>query len=62
MALHEKLEVSNSSMGSRPYEEYFPSAEELAQLEKDEPALYETYRELIATTTFVSTSTPVMEM
>jgi len=34
-------------MGSKPYEEYFLCAEELAQLEKDEPAIYETYRELM---------------
>jgi len=34
-------------MGSKPYEEYFSCAEEMAQLEKDEPALYETYRELM---------------
>jgi len=34
-------------MGSEPYEEYFPYTEELAQLEKDEPAMYETYRELM---------------
>jgi len=34
-------------MGPKLYEEYFPCAEELAQLEKDDPALYETYRELI---------------
>ena len=47
MALHEMWEVSNLPMGSKPYEEYFPCAEELAQLEKDEPAMYETYRELM---------------
>jgi len=34
-------------MGSKLCEEYFLCAEELAQLEKDEPALYETYKELI---------------
>jgi len=34
-------------MGSKPYEEYFSCAEELAQMEKDEPALYETCRELM---------------
>jgi len=34
-------------MGSLSYEEYFPCAEELTQLEKNEPMLYETYRELI---------------
>jgi len=47
MALHEMLEVSNLPMGSKPYEEYFPCAKELAQLEKDELALYETCRELM---------------
>jgi len=34
-------------MGSSPYEEYFPCAEELTQLEKNGPALDETYRELM---------------
>jgi len=34
-------------MGSLSFEEYFPCAEELAQLEKNEPALYETYKELM---------------
>ena len=34
-------------MGSLSYEEYFPCAEELTQLEKNEPTLYETYWELI---------------
>ena len=43
MALHEMWEVSNLPMGSQPYEEYFPCAEDLAQMEKDEPALYDTY-------------------
>ena len=47
MALHEMSEVSNLPMGSLPYKEYFLYAEELAQLEKKEPALYETYRELM---------------
>jgi len=40
-------EVSNLPMGSEPYEEYFPYTKELAQLEKDDPAMYETYRELM---------------
>ena len=56
MALHEMWEVSNLYIGSKPYEEYFPCAEELAQLEKDEPALYETYRELMCHSVFASTS------
>ena len=47
MALHEMWEVSNLPMGSKPYEEYFLCTEELAQIEKDEPALYEMYRELM---------------
>ena len=34
-------------MGSKPCEEYFPHVEELAQLEKDDWAMYEMYRELI---------------
>ena len=33
--------------GSLPYEEYFPCEAELALLEKQEPALFETYRELM---------------
>jgi len=46
MALHEMWEVSNLSMGSKPCGDYFPCAEELAQLE-DDLALYKTYRELM---------------
>jgi len=34
-------------MGFKLYEEYFPYALELAQLEKDEPTLHETYKELM---------------
>jgi len=34
-------------VGSLPYEKYFPCAEESEQLEKKEPAIYETYRELM---------------
>ena len=34
-------------MGSLPNKEYFPYAEELTQLEKNELGLYETYRELM---------------
>ena len=34
-------------MGSLSYEEYFPCDRELRQLAKDEPELYETYRELM---------------
>ena len=47
MALHEMWKVSNLPIGSKPYEEYFPCAKELAQLEKDESVMYETYRELM---------------
>ena len=43
MALHEIWKVSNLPVDSKPYEEYFLCAEELAQMEKDEMALYETY-------------------
>ena len=34
-------------MGSLPYEEYFPCESELVLLEKQEPVLFETYRELM---------------
>ena len=34
-------------MSPKSYEEYFPCAEELAQLEKNEPARNKTYRELM---------------
>ena len=34
-------------MGSLPYEEYFPCDQELRQLARDEPELYEVYRELM---------------
>ena len=47
MALHEMWEVSALPFGSLPYEEYFPCEAELALLEKQEPALFETYRELM---------------
>ena len=47
MALHKILEVSNLPMGSLPYEEYFPCADEFKQLEKKHPSLFETYRELM---------------
>ena len=46
MALHEMWEISALPMGSLPYEEYFPCEAELALLEQ-EPALFETYRELM---------------
>jgi len=47
MALHEMWEISALPFGSLPYEEYFPCEAELALLEKQEPALLETYRELM---------------
>ena len=47
IALHEMWEVSALLMGSLPYEEYFPCEAELALIEKQEPALLETYRELM---------------
>ena len=47
LALHELWEVSKLPIGSLPYEEYFPSNQELRQLAKDEPELYEVCRELM---------------
>ena len=47
MALHEMREVSALPLGSLPYEEYFPCEAELELLEKQDPALFETYRELM---------------
>ena len=47
MALHEMWEISALPFGSLPYEEYFPCKAELALLEKQEPALLETYRDLM---------------
>jgi len=47
MALYEMWEVSALPLGSLPYEEYFPCEAELALLEKQEPALFETYQELM---------------
>jgi len=47
IALHEMWEVTALPMGSLPYEEYFPCEAELTLLEKQEPALFETYRELM---------------
>ena len=40
-------EVSALLLGSFPYEEYFPCEAELALLVKQEPTLFETYRELM---------------
>ena len=47
MTLHEMWEVSTLPMGSLPYEEYFLCEAELALLKKQEPTLFETYRELM---------------
>ena len=34
-------------MGLMPYEEYFSCTMELEQMEKDDPEMFETYRELL---------------
>ena len=47
MTLHEMWEVSALPLGSLPYEEYFSCEVELALLKKQEPALFETYWELM---------------
>ena len=47
MALHEMWKISALPLGSLLYEEYLPCEVELALLEKQEPALFETYRELM---------------
>jgi len=47
MVLYEMWEVSALPMGSLHYEKYFLCEAELALLEKQEPALFETYRELM---------------
>jgi len=47
LPLHEMWEVSKLPMGSMPYEEYFPTNQELRQLAKDSPELYEVYQELM---------------
>jgi len=47
MALLKIWEVSAFPLGSLPYEEYFPYEAELSLLEKQELALFETYRELM---------------
>ena len=46
LALQEMWEVSNLPIGSLPYEN-FPRTVELEQLEKEDSALFETYRELM---------------
>ena len=47
MALQEMWEIFALPVGSLPYEEYFPCEAELTLLEKHEPALFETYWELM---------------
>ena len=47
LLLHEIWEISNLSVGSIRYEEYFPCTIELEQMEKDNPELFETYWELM---------------
>ena len=47
LALHEMWEISNLLLGSMPYEKYFPYTMELEQMEKDNPDMFETYRELM---------------
>ena len=47
LALHEMWEISNDPMGSMSYEEYFSCIKELEQMEKDNPEMFETYRELM---------------
>jgi len=47
MVFHEMWEISALPLGSLPYEEYLPCEVELALLEKQEPTLFETYRELM---------------
>ena len=47
MVIHEIWKVSNLPISSMPYEEYFPCVEELTQMEKDKPVMYETYKEVI---------------
>jgi len=46
LALHEIWEISNLSMGSMPYDEYFPCTMELQQM-VDNSKMFETYRELV---------------
>jgi len=47
MALYAMWEVSALPMGSLPYEEYFLCESELVLLEKQKPAFFETYKELM---------------
>ena len=47
LALHEMWKVSNLLRGLMPYDEYFPCMMELEQMEKDNPDMFETSRELM---------------
>ena len=47
LALHELHEVSGLASGDIPYEEYVPTTKELRFLEKEFPAVYETYWEVM---------------
>ena len=47
LALHELYEVSGLASGDIPYEEYVPTTKELHFLEKEFPAIYETYWEVM---------------
>ena len=47
LALHEMWEISNLPIGSMSYEKYFPCIIELEQIEKDDPKMFEIYRELM---------------
>ena len=46
LALHELYKVSGPVMGDAPYEEYVPTSEELHLLTKEDPQVYEIYREV----------------
>ena len=47
LVLHKIWEVFNLLIDSLSYEEYFPCVEELEQLKKEDPTLFESYRELM---------------
>jgi len=47
LSLHDMWEVSKLPMANLLYEEYFPCDQELRQLAREEPDLYEIYRELM---------------
>jgi len=47
LALHELYEISGLVIGDAPYEEFVPTTEELHLLKKEDPQVYETYREVL---------------